>query len=51
MRWRNVHRAGVRVNLVLDAFGSAGTTEKSFLAPLLEAGERWVGITGRAGIG
>jgi cardiolipin synthase A/B len=30
-------RAGVRVNLVLDAFGSAGTTEK-YLAPLLEAG-------------
>ena len=30
-------RAGVRVNLVLDAFGSAGTT-KRYLAPLLEAG-------------
>jgi len=30
-------RAGVRVNLVLDSFGSAGTTSK-YLAPLLEAG-------------
>jgi cardiolipin synthase A/B len=30
-------RAGVRVNLVLDAFGSAGTT-KRYLASLLEAG-------------
>lgn len=30
-------RAGVRVNLVLDAFGSAGTT-KRYLTPLLEAG-------------
>jgi cardiolipin synthase A/B len=30
-------RAGVRVNLVLDAFGTAGTP-KSFLAPLLDAG-------------
>ena len=30
-------RAGVRVNLVLDAFGSAGTG-KSFFKPLLEAG-------------
>jgi cardiolipin synthase len=30
-------RAGVRVNLVLDAFGSAGTTKK-YLAPLLTAG-------------
>jgi cardiolipin synthase A/B len=30
-------RAGVRVNIVLDAFGSAGT-DKSFLAPLLDAG-------------
>jgi cardiolipin synthase len=30
-------RAGVQVNLVLDAFGSAGTTKK-YLGPLLEAG-------------
>jgi cardiolipin synthase A/B len=30
-------RAGVRVNLVLDGFGSMGTT-KRYLAPLLEAG-------------
>jgi cardiolipin synthase len=30
-------RAGVRVNLVLDAFGSAGMTTR-YLAPLLEAG-------------
>jgi cardiolipin synthase A/B len=30
-------RAGVRVNLVLDAFGSAGTTRR-YLASLLEAG-------------
>ena len=30
-------RARIRVNLVLDAFGSAGTT-KRYLAPLLEAG-------------
>ena len=30
-------RAGVRVNLVLDAFGSAGTSN-SFLSPLLDAG-------------
>ena len=30
-------RAGVKVNLVLDAFGSAGTS-KSFLAALLDAG-------------
>jgi len=30
-------RAGVKVNLVLDAFGSAGT-RKSFLKPLIEAG-------------
>jgi cardiolipin synthase len=30
-------RAGVKVNLVLDSFGSAGTTKK-YLAPLLEAG-------------
>jgi len=30
-------RAGVKVNLVLDSFGSAGTTRK-YLAPLLEAG-------------
>jgi cardiolipin synthase len=30
-------RAGVRVNLVIDAFGSAGTTNR-YLAPLLEAG-------------
>lgn len=35
-------RAGVRVNLVLDAFGSAGTS-KTFLSPLLDAGGkvRW----------
>ena len=32
-------RAGVRVNLVLDAFGSAGTT-KRYLAPLIDAGGR-----------
>jgi cardiolipin synthase len=30
-------RAGVKVNLVLDAFGSAGAT-KRYLAPLLDAG-------------
>jgi cardiolipin synthase len=30
-------RAGVRVSLVLDAFGSAGTTNR-YLAPLLDAG-------------
>ena len=30
-------KSGVKVNLVLDAFGSAGTS-KSFLAPLLHAG-------------
>ncbi len=30
-------RAGVKVNLVLDAFGSAGTT-KRYLAPLVDAG-------------
>lgn len=30
-------RAGVKVNLVLDAFGSAGTT-RTFLRPLLDAG-------------
>jgi cardiolipin synthase A/B len=30
-------RAGVSVNLVLDAFGSAGTS-KAFLSPLLDAG-------------
>src|SRR5579862_4837075 len=30
-------RAGLKVNLVLDSFGSAGTSN-SFLAPLLEAG-------------
>lgn len=30
-------RAGIRVNLVLDAFGSTGTG-KSFLAPLIDAG-------------
>ena len=35
-------RAGVKANLVLDSFGSAGTT-KRYLAPLLEAGGkvRW----------
>jgi len=32
-------RAGVKVNLVLDAFGSAGMTRR-FLRPLLEAGGR-----------
>ena len=32
-------KAGVRVNLVLDAFGSAGTS-RSFLTPLVDAGGR-----------
>ena len=32
-------RAGIKVNLVLDAFGSAGMS-KSFLSPLLDAGGR-----------
>jgi cardiolipin synthase len=44
-------RAGVRVNLVLDAFGSAGTG-RSFFRPLIEAGgkvnwynsPRWYGL-------
>jgi cardiolipin synthase len=44
-------RAGIRVNLVLDAFGCAGTG-KSFFRPLLEAGgkvqwynsPRWYGL-------
>jgi len=38
-------RAGVRVNLVLDAFGSAGTT-KRYLAPLIEAGGKMAWYNG-----
>ena len=43
-------RSGVAVNVVLDAFGSAGVT-RAFFRPLLDAGARSTGITGRRGTG
>ena len=41
-------RAGVQVNVLLDAFGSA-RAGKSFFKPLLERVDVWPGTTGRAG--
>lgn len=43
-------RAGVQVNVVLDAFGSAGATRKYF-RPLLAAGGKVRWYNGPAGIG